>query len=309
MGYCGTERAPKITTAIFTSLAAKKVCHRFSPVVFIHESFLIAVQLKSFMNLRNLLLLLPFVVVLSACNLDDSEKEIIVTLETDFTVIVLEDLSKPGALQFEVRTTEMRPCTNSTIGLDIDKIGDEISLFINEVSEPADCEVGEAPAKGTVGTDIIPDGVLGLNVSLQNAVENQGTIELTDDRFIVQMGTQDGVSFAEREFFKIPEGIIWGYFAFDESGGMGEEVQEIIQTFEDTNLAAGLVDGHYGYFKTNAGEINWMRSDTEKSKLVSFVYQAGTNLDETINLLVDFKEGHPESELEAGLFLWDGRSF
>ena len=179
-------------------------------------------------------------VFLSSCSLDGNDKDVIVTVDTNYTVAIAEDLMSPGGFQFRVETVEDRPCLNSIINLDFDVIGNELTLWVNEVEEPENCDEGTAPAMGTVGSGFTPNGTYSFKVIVANTFENHGTLEVSPESYQVEMETTDGINFKTSNFLKIPNEIMWGYFAFNEEEVDGEDIQSYLDELRALNELTNL---------------------------------------------------------------------
>lgn len=260
--------------------------------------------------MRAILLLILPICFFHSCSLDERNSDVIVSVDTDFSVSVARSLSGDNTLHFDVKTIVERPCLNSVVGLQLAESKSLITLFINDVEEPVSCEEGFAPATGGLTTDKITDGTYDIKLVLQGAIENAGILQINSESIQVDMETNDGAQFISDRFHHVPNDVVWGYFLFDEASGHGESIQTAIDEMKGMGAEADLEDRHYGHFEIMDGQTAWIRNLPNNSKkAVTFILKNGGRENEMIEIYENLKTSIDEDQLESAMLFWDGREF
>lgn len=248
-------------------------------------------------------------VFVSACSIDESEKDLIVTVQSEFRVGIYDRLGANPSTVFSIETLEELECKNYLVEAEASGSDNDISISINELTRPDNCEEGMAHAKVDLEAGKLLEGNYQLTISLTDAIKNIGELTVMKDRYLVAMESDDGVRFGEDVYFKIPERTIWGFVAYDDANQYGETVQALLDGLSEMNRTASLRNGHYGYFVRKNGAITWMKDQPERNEVEYFVFQNEEDINGVIELVEAFKTENAVENLAVSLFLWDGREF
>lgn len=261
----------------------------------------------------------PFLILvafcLGSCQLEKLQEPIVITkdIEPEFYIDLQEYLHPTNRqLKLKIRTIKDQECLNSTVETDISRAGREIELSINSIKEPADCQAGTAPAKSEVYAGMLNNGAYSFDVTLRNTIPNKGQLTITEDNYIINMETQEGIILLHNNLQKIPKDAFWGYVVCEESEW--ESLQaELTQKLTGLASPADYRSGYYGHFEINNNTSGVRKVFLSEPPTADFhfplLYQLKENIDETRlrTILSEFKDAHPTIQL-AGKNA-DGRIF
>jgi hypothetical protein len=198
-------------------------------------------------GLKTLSILL-LTVTLASCNLDSLNDPIVVAeVNDEFHIDLWENLSPFGnSFIFNIQTIVEYECENYTIDFNMVPKFREVSISLNDIQEPADCEAGFNTAHAAISLGTLSAGFYELNVDLKNTVFNQGQLTVSKESYLIEMEDAKGIDFLRRELFRIPENTIWGYISYDNTAEAIAD--DFILQLEGITQAKALGKGYYGYF-------------------------------------------------------------
>lgn len=235
-----------------------------------------------------------FLIVLgfNACELDSVPGTITVTeVEDEFYVDLWESLS-PDSRNFilKIRTIDNQECTNTTIDASLSIFNSTLRFFIDDIDKPNDCISGFQPATKDLEVGEI-SGTKIVQINLRNTVENNGRLVIEEDRYLLDMETENGFLLLHDELLKVPKATIWGYITYQK-----EEDETIAENFmvdlEDVSTVASFKGGYYGHFTiTNSSNLENAISVADQpstSQIKTFIYNQGDK-QSLINLLATYR--------------------
>lgn len=207
------------------------------------------------MNTKNLLYSLIF---LAACTTSGVEDPIVIAdVEKEFVIFPREVLntSTPKELEWVIVSKNTEPCQNYEIKARLEKNATNLSLFIDEITNPDDCILGEITPSLILNSGKINQTTYNFNITLKKTIENQGHLKKTDDRYSIQIGSENGIDLQHKELITIPNEALWGYIGWPE-GLETNELEGILTRMKDYWAPFNLPSGFYGHFLIMPGSPN-----------------------------------------------------
>ncbi|MFT5384135.1 MAG: hypothetical protein ACI81W_001535 [Saprospiraceae bacterium] len=248
---------------------------------------------------------------LFACK-KDNQTNVIVNIADDFYVDMFEDISNGDQrFQLNISTISTQSCLNYLIDYDvtIDKESHAIELIINDLIEPATCEVGVSITEITIPLGFLPNGYYSFNLNLKNAVFNKGRLGVFQDQYLLDMNSDDGIDIVNAILYRIPKNTLWGYVAYENnsSATAGEnfvsslENLPTVNNIENNNL---YPFGYYGYFKLKEDSKIDLSEEINANHHIPFFFQNDSDDVSTIRTLVEDACGN--SNLAIHIFTESG---
>jgi hypothetical protein len=213
--------------------------------------------MREFTRLNLFAGLLAFLFMVSSCKEDKLGDPIIVSnIKKEFYLDVSEILG-PGqrTTQFKVQTIEDGECLNGSIDFDFTHVGNRLTVLLKDVVIPEDCIPGIAPSTADVTAGALNAGFYLFNFNLRNTVNNKGTLIVEDNRYLLELETEEGVILLHKEVFRVPENSIWGYLAYSEAS-QESDVRDFYEQISFHGVDPGLENGYYGFFTINSAAPN-----------------------------------------------------
>ena len=172
---------------------------------------------------------------------------------------------------------------------------------------PDDCNDGEAPASSVVDLGRLAPDFYELNIDLKNTVFSNGQLSIYNDRYKVNMDTEEGIIFLRRELLRVPPQTIWGYIGFQDSAD-----QMIANDFIDDVAALGnkqtYNSGYYGYFNiTSEGKVNMDHAFTSENAKTFLLEYTGED-SELQNLANTYRSTYGDA-IELKIFTHRGKEY
>jgi hypothetical protein len=243
---------------------------------------------------RNLLAIVMGICLVTSCGLDDLNDPILVTnVEDEFYIEMWEDLSPSNrTLSLRVRTIQDDTCLNTTINTTLLKLGNELILEVNGINEPEDCLEGMAPAKGEEVVGTLSAGLYKMEINLQNTVFNAGQLETNQNRYFLNMETENGINIPSSVLLRVPDNSFWGYIDY---GPNELDALAFIESLEEVATRPNLSIGYYGYYTVKNDPNDWIEitNRPNSNRLVSFLLVYEEENESTIkNMIADFRSNN-----------------
>ena len=198
------------------------------------------------------LLLFLFVISLSSCLKNNTEYLPLGNVKLQMT----EDLSiNPRRLHFNFFTEEEYECLNYIIRHTSTTTAGNIDINLIDIEKSALCLSAIGPALVIIELDSYQPGSYQVLIKV-GSVTNTGSLEVTDERYIITFEDTEMVTVQYDTLNRIPDNLIWGIVGYH-----FEEGEAIVDSFLDSleNIGAqprALIPGEYGYFQADsAGQI------------------------------------------------------
>ena len=244
---------------------------------------------------RNLLTILMGICLVTSCGLDNLNDPILVTdVEDEFYIEMWEALSpSQRTLYLQIRTIQNDTCLNTTINTTLLKLGNELALEVNGINQPEDCLEGLAPAKGEEVVGALHEGSYNLEINLQNTVFNAGQLEINQNRYFLNMDTENGINIPSSVLLRVPENSFWGYIDY---GPNELDALAFIESLEQFATRPNLSIGYYGYYTVKNDPNDWIEitNQPNSNRLASFLLTYEDENEATIKDLIEgFRSANP----------------
>lgn len=233
-------------------------------------------------------------VLFSTCK-KNKEENLIVNIEDDFYIDLFEDISNgEKRFQMDVATIHDQACLNFNIdySLDFDEQINTIDLTLNNLVEPEHCIEGEAPAEVVIPFGTINPGTYSFNISLKDAVVNNGRLLVFADRFQLEMDSDDGIEIVNEQLYRIPGKTIWGYVGYSSTEDM-DDAERFINDLEGLSSVFDIENnnlyksGYYGYFRISDEKDLVLSGEINQNYYLPFIFQHDSENLAEINSVLD----------------------
>lgn len=197
-------------------------------------------------------------IFLAACSTAGVEEPIVIAdVEKEFIIYPREVLNTttPKELEWVIVSKNTEPCQNYEIKARLEKNTTDLSLYIDEITNPDDCIVGEITPSLILNSGKITQSSYNFNITLKKTIENQGHLKKTDDRYSIQIGSENGIDLQHKELISIPNEALWGYIGWPE-GLETEQLAGILSRMRDFWTPVNYPSGFYGHFLIMPGSPN-----------------------------------------------------
>jgi hypothetical protein len=249
------------------------------------------------------------IVSLQACKEDKLGDPIVVSnINKEFYLDLTESLGPDQRItHFHVKTIEDGQCLNGEIGFDFTRLGNRLKLSVTDVIIPEDCIPGEAPAYADVTGGYLESKFYVFNFDLRNTVINNGSLIVEDNRYLLNLETEEGVILLHKEIFRVPQNTFWGYLAYEDPA-YESQATEIFDNFSGKGEMPELELGYYGYFTINLTPEGVEITDVVDSAFRKpFIFSYDGNWNEIKELANELTENNPDITIK--LFDDKGHAF
>lgn len=254
-------------------------------------------------------LLLALGLAALGCAAEEIEEVVVVAdVKDEFYLDFWEDLSSDGrTLEFRITTIEEEECQNAMIDHRFNKSGNEFSISLQDIRQPADCNVGKAPARANIDAGNLNLGYYVFTIDLKNTVFNEGELTLLSDRYLIRMEAENGVRLVRRELFRVPDGMIWGYAHYESSDDRSVATR-FIGDIKELGREVNMRQGYYGHFLVGPDGVSKVHGQPEggESELFLLEYRGAP---ENLKAIIDEYRALYGTQLAFGLYDWQGQAF
>ena len=194
--------------------------------------------------------------ILAACNPSRVEDPIVIAdVEEEFIIYPREVLNTttPKELEWVIVSKNTEPCQNYEIKARLEKNSTNLSLYIDEITNPDDCVVGEIIPSLILNSGKINQTTYNFNITLKKTIENSGHLKKTDNRYTIQIGSENGIDLQHKELISIPNDALWGYIGWHE-GLEADQITSALDKIKSLWPSENLPSGFYGHFVIMPGD-------------------------------------------------------
>ncbi len=252
-----------------------------------------------------------FIIAMTGCELASSKDPIIVPdVEDELYVDMWEQLNSPTgrSLVVKIESIEEKNCLNYRLDYFFSRNGNRLKVSLNNIIEPNDCVPGNAPVKAEVSAGSLPSGNYGFDIDFKGLVVNNGTLSVTSESYVLDMKSEHGIVLLRDELLRVPDDVIWGYAAYQQSADEAIAVDFINEVKAISKLAIGNRAGYYGHFTISPLDGKVFVHEQPSSNVKTFFYQYTDNETTLKNLVADYRQTYG-NQLTIKVFNAKGKEF
>lgn len=244
------------------------------------------------------------VILFSSCQ-DDLGSENFINLEDEYELYITQELSPIGGLaSLEIKTSQLLNCSNYSIPYELIIESDHIDLTIEKVTIEGNCI-----SEPTIITELVDfkldNNNIGINISLQEVVSNNGTIQVSDDEISLRLNSNDGIKISKAKINRIPRNMMWGKI----EGGKIESIDQVNAYLETIEKKVDIKKGDYAHFYiNNEDKLQYYDSSSTSNSIApqTFVFISETSLSKIEEKITEIKESDPT--LVFKMTIYDGQT-
>lgn len=232
-----------------------------------------------------------------SCNKENTP-ELIINLEEEFSIELWEHLNQ-NSKQFQLNFRTFKKtfsCANYGLNLNNSQVGNNLFVTLLDVQEPIDCQAGNGPAKGSANYGELAKGIYSLKINLNDEVANNGILEISDDKYSLQMESENGISIEEEVLYKIPSGLFWGGAQINDRAVWENFLQDLAMISQPITLN----QGNYGHFKNETNRLV-LPLDFEIANPETFAYTLSGNISD-LKVIVERYRQNYSSDFQVILY-------
>ncbi|GLR15698.1 hypothetical protein [Portibacter lacus] len=236
----------------------------------------------------------------------DPGSELVLNVDNEFEIEMVEILEPTQrSLAINITLLDQFKCQDSELGLVQNISNNNLSIIIQDIITPPDCNDETSYPQGTA-TFHVNNNTYDLGIQVQEQVNQNGILQVSDKGYELDLSTAKGLIIDQPYINKIPSRFIWGYYQAVDSSE-----QEIIESFllrndYSTRPLTYMKPGKYSYFEIDEqGEI--FVNDAPSSGIVKTLAFDLADLNEIKEVVSNFKATH--SDINLKLFGSDGSVF
>jgi hypothetical protein len=261
---------------------------------------------------QRLLIWLPILSLLvfsiQSCGLNEEDPGIFVDVEPTFYIDLFETLDQPDR-SFGITALSIvdQECKNVSIDYSLELKNGTFILSFNDLIEPAECNLGVAPARVDVVLDPLDNGNYPIEINLKERVINPGVLRIKNDQARLDMESMNGILLRHEWLNRIPKDTYWGYVAHD-ADVMEDETSSFLTELTNITQQRVLDPGHYGYFTIDEYENIYLSESPNRDEITPLLFGFQDNPQSLIDLLEDYRQNY-SPELEIYLINEKGEEF
>jgi len=193
---------------------------------------------------------------------------------------MLENLGPNEGRTFSLilESSEEYNCENYKIDYKITNYNSITNIAINEITEPADCAEGIAPAVAALNFANLDNGFHLYRINLKNSIINDATLQVTDSKYTFKFENANGIDISNSTLNKMPPLTIWGIIDYENN--MSDKSTAFLNGLLEIAHEDDFAKGNYGYFSIEEDDaITINNVTTEFENLTPFLFKY--NGDET----------------------------
>lgn len=258
-------------------------------------------------NLKYLLLFVATWLCAHSCKVDGDGKDQVVKVEPEFTIDLFEKLSGGRTLIFTIKSIDLQDCQNYGIDASSGHSSSFLRLVINDIVEPENCDPGQAYATTDVAVSPLPDGNYDFQVVLKDAIFSEGKLNVTPEKFMVDMATTNGFYFVHNELMRIQDQQIWGYVGYEDQSQGKPYADQFLADLASICSPANLQSGYYGYFGFDGSELSMIPAPVF-TYFQEFAFHLDVDRETLKDLLSQYRNSTAGDFITISVNTWEGES-
>jgi hypothetical protein len=242
---------------------------------------------------------------LMGCNKINNQDKII-EIEKEFSFQPWQTLSESGGgFSLIAQTLKKQNCGGTKVDITSLIEAQNISVKVKGLIFPAVC--GSQPQFATDTTQLTPlqKGIYNFKIILKDAVVNEGSLKVEDNKYVLNMSKLDGIEVSQTEIMRIQKGLIWGYVNYEQNqDSKFIKFTERLKKF--ATLQNDIPKGDYGYFVIgDQSSFNVKATINPKGSTKHLLYYLNSTNAELKDLVDEFRD----PAFEVKFFTSDGKVF
>lgn len=240
-----------------------------------------------------------YILTVSSCSLfEEPEQLTIVNIGTDYFVELSQTLqSGTNPLLLNVTSIEQNNCKDSYIDIQSNLIGRQINLTLGEIISPSQCAKTDHQLSSDVEFEL-QESDYNINISLKDIVQNHGHIMVSDEKFTIELETENGITIGQQTINIIPDGYVWGSISANDIRNV-ESIKNLISDLEAQHLPHNLNNGNYSYFEVKDGKVSILDTQEEGTYFEHFLLKQEGFFKDFRQELVFFSEENPNISMSV----------
>jgi hypothetical protein len=239
------------------------------------------------------------------CNKSDNQVKII-EIEKEFSFQPWQTLNETGGgFSLIAHTLKKQVCGGAKVDIVSTIDSKNISVKVKGLIYPTVCGNQPLIAADTIQMNNLVKGSYNFKIILKDAVVNEGTLKVDDNKYALTMSRFDGIEVPQTEIMRIPKGLIWGVVNYEQT----QQSKYIIFEERLKKIATAQSDipkGDYGYFVMgDQSSFNVKTSISPRGSTKHLLYYLNSNNIALKDLVEEFRD--PAFELK--FFTSDGKVF
>lgn len=196
------------------------------------------------------ILLLCFVSFWIACQKPSEDPTVIVTTKPEFVVDLFEQidpLTGNPTFGLWIRSVEKFSCSNYRIEGNVLVAAGDVRIQLKDVSPPDTCVGNAAVAQTFLPIGKMLPGSYRFSLTLGSAIQNEGILNVYEDRCELSLTDPQGVDFQNLALRKIPSGLVWGYILTPDDASVARAA-DFLADLKNLTTEHALEAGFYSYF-------------------------------------------------------------
>lgn len=247
--------------------------------------------------------LITFLAFLGCSKPNNQDK--IIEIEKEFSFQPWQTLNESGGgFSLIAQTLKKQDCGGAKVDITSLIDAQNISIKVKGLTLPSVCGVAQI-ASDTIQLNGLTKGTYAFKIVLKDAVINEGTLKVEDNKYALSMNRFDGIEVPQSEIMRIQKGLIWGYVNYEQNQ------QSNYTKFEErlkkiATVQTDLPKGDYGYFVIGEqSNFNVKAIINPKGTTKHLLYYLNSNSNELKNLVDEYR--NPAFEIK--FFTSDGKVF
>ncbi|MBV6442863.1 MAG: hypothetical protein EPGJADBJ_04589 [Saprospiraceae bacterium] len=205
--------------------------------------------MSKFRHLPGLILLTLTALAFTCCKVND-EEELVVTAPPEYEVDLFEYRAPADGMPtfgLWIESVEKYECPGYNIDAQITVQNGSIKVNIPGVTAPTPCTGDSARARQFLPIGNLADGTYEFFFSLRNLIVNEGTLEVSNGRYILSLPDAKGIVVENFVLESLPDGMVWGYAATPDEASQ-PVADNFLADLKTVTAENGLAPGFYSYF-------------------------------------------------------------
>ena len=257
---------------------------------------------------KNIYTLISLIAVLAiaACSKSGNQEKII-AVEKEFSFQPWELLSESGStLSLISNTIEPQKCGGTKVKIEVKIDPRGVIVNVNGLTYPSLCDNISLKATDTSRIEGLKKGSYSFKINLKNAIVNDGSLTIEDNKYTLSMNKLDGIEVPISEIMRVPKGLIWGYVSYElpQEANYTKFIDKLKKIASPQN---DIPKGDYGYFTMgDQSKFNVkVKIDQPKNKTEHLVYYLNSNSSNLKDLVEEFRN----AAFEVKFYTSDGKAF